>query len=228
MHTVTVRFADTIVLNRLSWTVRNGEHWAVTGPNGAGKSTLLKLITGDCLQVHANRIRLFGKTRGTGQSLGAVRRRLGIVSHDLASSYQKRLSALDVVCSGFFDSVGLYRHCEPGQRQIAAGWLERLGMAAASRTFFDRLSQGQRQMVLIARAMVKSPQMLILDEPCSGLDAANRQTVLNLVESIGRGGDTGLLFVTHHEHEMPGCITHRLALDEGQVVGCGPIGKERS
>ncbi|PID40048.1 MAG: hypothetical protein CR984_05190, partial [Proteobacteria bacterium] len=227
MHRVTVRYGDSLVLDRLSWAVRTGEHWAVTGPNGAGKSTLLKLITGDCLQVHANHIRLFGKSRGTEQSLGTVRRRLGVVSHDLASGYQKRISAMDVVCSGFFDSVGLYRHCGPDQRRIAGEWLERLGLGACSGTFFDQLSQGQRQMVLIARAMVKSPQVLILDEPCSGLDAANRRRVLNLVESIGLSEHTSLLFVTHHAQEMPGCMTHRLMLDRGRVVGCGPVDDEK-
>jgi molybdate transport system ATP-binding protein len=228
MRTVTVRYGDAIALNHLSWTVRDGEHWAVTGPNGAGKSTLLKLITGDCLQVYANRIRLFGQARGAGQTLASVRRRLGVVSHELASGYQaggnrRGPSVLDTVCSGFFDSVGLYRHCTEAQRAAASGWLDRLGMASLAHAVFDRLSQGQRQMVLIARAMVKSPQLLILDEPCSGLDAANRRTVLNLVESIGRGGGTGLIFVTHHEPEIPGCITHRLRLDNGQRVGCGAV-----
>ncbi len=219
MRTVTVRYGDTVVLNRLSWAVRQGEHWAVTGPNGAGKSTLLKLITGDCLQVHANRVRLFGKARGADQPLAAIRRRLGVVNQELANGYQKRLSAMDVVSSGFFDSVGLYRQCTDAQLAVASMWLGRLGMTAHTRTLFDRLSQGQRQMILIARAMVKSPQLLILDEPCAGLDSANRRNVLDLVESIVGHGRTGLIFVTHHESDMPGCITHRLRLDRGQRVG---------
>lgn len=225
MRSVTVRYGETVVLDRLTWTVRKGEHWAITGPNGAGKSTLLKLITGDCLQVYANTIRLFGETRGVGQTLGEIRHRLGVVSHDLASGYQKRMSAMEVVCSGFFDSVGLYRRCDAGQRAIAAGWLDRLGVSSLSQTPFDQLSQGQRQMILIARAMVKPPQLLILDEPCSGLDPENRQKVIERVDGIGAGGGTGLLFVTHHEAEIPACITHRLALDGGCVVDCGKVDK---
>jgi len=228
MRDTTVRYGETVVLDRLSWTVRKGEHWAITGPNGAGKSTLLKLITGDCLQVYANRIRLFGESRGVGQTLGEIRHRLGVVSHDLASSYQKRMSALEVVCSGFFDSVGLYRRCDDGQRAVAAGWLERLGVSSLSQTPFDQLSQGQRQMILIARAMVKPPQLLILDEPCSGLDPENREKVLERVDGIGAGGRTGLLFVTHHETEIPACMTHRLALDGGRVVACGQVGEVAS
>jgi molybdate transport system ATP-binding protein len=227
MRDTTVRYDETVVLDRLNWTVKKGEHWAITGPNGAGKSTLLKLITGACLQVYANRIRLFGEPRGTGQTLGEIRRRLGVVSHDLASGYQKRMSAMEVVCSGFFDSVGLYRRCDAGQRAAAAGWLDRLGVSSLSQTPFDQLSQGQRQMILIARAMVKPPQLMILDEPCSGLDPENRKNVLELVESIGAGGGTGLLFVTHHEAEIPACISHRLALDGGRVAACGKVKTSR-
>ncbi|BBO74326.1 molybdate ABC transporter ATP-binding protein ModF [Desulfosarcina widdelii] len=223
MRSVTVRYGETVILERLTWTVRKGEHWAITGPNGAGKSTLLKLITGDCLQVYANTIRLFGESRGAEQTLGEIRRRLGVVSHDLASGYQKRMPAMEVVCSGFFDSVGLYRRCDAVQRTVAADWLERLGLSSLSQTPFDQLSQGQRQMILIARAMVKPPQLLILDEPCSGLDPKNREKVLERVAGIGVGGDTGLLFVTHHETEIPACITHRLTLDGGRVVACGKV-----
>jgi molybdate transport system ATP-binding protein len=216
MQAVTVRYGETIVLDRFSWTVDAGQHWAITGPNGAGKSTILKLITGDCLQVYANRIRLFGRARGTEQNLWEVKAQLGVISHDLAMAYQKRLSAMEVVCSGFFDSVGLYRHCDINQRQIAARWLARLGLASLGQIAFNQLSQGQRQMILIARAMVKSPRLLILDEPCAGLDPQNRQIVLKLVDQIGSSGQTGLIFVSHHENEIPACTTHRLMVDQGK------------
>ncbi|MCB2146465.1 MAG: ATP-binding cassette domain-containing protein [Deltaproteobacteria bacterium] len=224
MKAVTVRYGDTIVLDRFTWSVSDGEHWAVTGPNGAGKSTILKLITGDCLQVYANRIRLFGKDRGTAQTLWEIRERLGVVSHDLASGYQKRMSALDVVCSGFFDSVGLYRHCDAVQIKTAQRRLAQMDLSALSQTPFNQLSQGQRQMILIARAMVKSPKLLILDEPCAGLDPENRGMVLSLLEQIGRRDSTRLIFVSHHEKEIPACITHRLFLDRGIVVRSGPSG----
>lgn len=225
MRAVTVRYGDMIVLDRFSWTVGAGEHWAITGPNGAGKSTLLKLITGENLQVHANQVRLFGKDRGAGQTLWEVREKLGVVSHDLAISYQKQMSAMDVVCSGFFDSVGLYRRCDAAQIRTAAGWLARMGMSALSRIPFNQLSQGQRQMILIVRAMVKLPQLLILDEPCAGLDPVNRQRVLDLVVRIARKGATGLIFVSHHDNEIPECTTHRLMMDRGSAVLCGPVEK---
>ncbi len=226
MAAVTVRYGDTVVLDHLSWKVNPGEHWAVTGPNGAGKTTLLKLITGDCLQVFANRVRLLGQNRGPHQTLWEIRRHLGVVSHDLAIGYQKSLTALEVVCSGFFDSVGLYRYCDDRQVKTAKGWLAKLDAAGLSSTLFDRLSRGQRQAVLIARAMVKSPRLLLLDEPCAGLDDKTRKIVLRLVEKIGREEKTSLIYISHRRAEIPFCTTHHLALDRGRVVACGPVGAD--
>ena len=218
MRAVTVRYGDLRVLDRVDWTVHEGEHWAVSGPNGAGKSTLLKLITGDCLQVYANRIRLFGCERGPCQPLAVVRRQLGVVSHALAAAYQKAVSALDVVCSGFFDSVGIYRHCSQSQRDAARWQLVQMGVAELAQVPFNHLSQGQRQLVLIARAMVKTPRLLLLDEPLSGLDPKNRQRVLSLLTAIGTSGNTGLITVSHQCHEIPSVSTHHLMLTRGRVV----------
>ena len=223
MQAVTVRFGEARVLDRVTWRVRQGEHWAVTGDNGAGKTTLLNLITGDCLQVHANRIRLFGRTRGPDQPLAAVRRELGVVSPALAAGYQKQMSVLDVVCSGFFDSTGLYRRCDTDQIAAARRQLERMGVAALAQIPFNHLSQGQRQMVLIARAMVKQPRLLLLDEPLSGLDPENRERILALLTAIGRSGKTGLIVVSHHRREIPHLTTHHLILARGRVVYCGPV-----
>ena len=223
MQDVTVRYGETIVLDRISWTVGDNEHWAVTGPNGAGKSTLLKLITGECLQVYANRIRLFGHERGAAQTLDAIRQRLGVVSPDLATAYQKAVNALEVVCSGFFDSVGLYRRTDAHQQRRARQWLDRVGASDLAATPFNHLSQGQRQLVLIARAMVKEPRLLILDEPCAGLDAGHRRRVVALLERIGRESGTGLVHVSHHRREIPSCTTHHLMLASGRSVYCGPF-----
>ncbi|MFZ1983051.1 MAG: ATP-binding cassette domain-containing protein, partial [Desulfatitalea sp.] len=129
MRDVTVSFGDQIVLDQVNWTGRPGENWALIGPNGAGKSTLLALITGDQLQAYANEITLFGRPRGSGESLWEIKQYIGQVGDTLQARYQRRVTAFDVICSGFFDSVGLYRNCDEAQRRTARQWVERLSLA---------------------------------------------------------------------------------------------------
>ncbi len=218
MEKVTVRHGDTVALGDVSWKMSEGENWAVTGPNGSGKSTLLSLITGDELQAYANRITLFGKKRGTGESVWEIKKKIGTISHALSTRYQQNLSVFDVVCSGFFDSIGLYRMCTREQEQTALKWIRLLGIKALSGHCFSNLSYGQRQLVLITRAIVKTPLILILDEPCAGLDPVNREKVLGMVEFIGSATSTNLIYVTHHREEILPCITHQLTLDKGKLV----------
>jgi len=210
MRNTSVRYGETRVINRLNWTVKRGENWVVLGPNGAGKTTLLSLITGDNVQAYANDIRLFGRPRGSGESIWDIRSHIGVVSSEFQIHYRKPLTALETVLSGFFDSVGLYRHATPDQRRTASEQLERLGFSDMADRRFDRLSYGEQRMILLARAMVKSPELLILDEPCQGLDRRNRETVLEMIDAIGRSPATQLIYVTHHPGEIPGCITHQL------------------
>jgi molybdate transport system ATP-binding protein len=221
MRDVHVRYGEHQVLQGISWTLREGERWALIGPNGAGKSTLLKLITGDNLQGYANELILFGRPKGSGESVWQIKKQIGYVAEDLQLRYQKKMSGLDVVCSGFFDSVGLYRHCTDSQRQSAQVCMERTGIPDLRSRLFSKLSFGQQRMVLIARALVKTPRLLILDEPCNGLDAANRRNVLGMLDVIGRSAVASLLYVSHRPDEMPACITHRLHLEDGRILSVG-------
>ena len=214
MTNIHVAYGEQVVLDGLNWRVRRGEHWAVVGPNGSGKSTLMSLITGDNLQVYANEVRLFGKRRGEGESIWEIRRRIGVVSPELQLRYRKPVCVREVVLSGFFDSIGLYRRPDREQEAIADRWLEILGMAEKAGRLFTHLSYGEKRLALIARAMVKSPELLILDEPCQGLDRANREMVLALMERIGEQTTTGLIYITHHEEEMIPCIDHILKLEK--------------
>jgi molybdate transport system ATP-binding protein len=214
MRNIHVAFGAYVVFDNLNWTVRRGEHWAVVGPNGSGKSTLLSLITGDNLQVYANEVLLFGKRRGEGESIWDIRRRIGVVSPELQLRYRKPVPVREVVLSGFFDSIGLYRRAEPAQEAVAERWLEILGMADHAERMFTRLSYGEKRLALIARAMVKSPELLILDEPCQGLDRPNRERILALLEGIGEQTATGLIYITHHEEEMIPCIDRILRLEK--------------
>jgi molybdate transport system ATP-binding protein len=212
MKNITVAYGDLTVLNNLTWTVRSGEKWAVVGPNGSGKSTLLALITGDNLQVYANEVRLFGKKRGEGESIWDIKRRIGLVSPELQLQYRQPVDVRETVLSGFFDSIGLYRKATGEQTALADQWLACIGMDNRAERPFNRLSYGEKRLVLVARAMVKSPELLILDEPCQGLDRSNREMVLALMEGIGQQTTTGLIYVTHHETEMIPCIQHVLKL----------------
>ena len=217
MRNTTIRYGDIPVLENLNWAMKRGENWAIVGPNGAGKTTLLSLIIGDNPQAYANEIYLFGKRKGSGESIWDIKKRIGVVSSELQIHYRKRMKACDVVLSGFFDSIGLYRKCTTEQLAAAEQWMKLLGIAYASE-WYDQLSYGQKRMVLLARSMVKSPTLLILDEPCQGLDRSNRQVILDLVDHIGRETKTHVLYVTHHQNEIPSCITHVLNLERPKQV----------
>ncbi len=223
MREATVRFGGHVVLDRVDWTVRAGENWAVLGPNGAGKSTLLQLITGDQLQAYANDIHLFGRPKGSGESIWEIKEHIGYVADELQARYQRRITAFDVICSGFFDSVGLYRYCSDAQREAGSHWVHVLHLEELADRPMAQLSFGQQRLILIARAMVKTPRLLILDEPCNGLDMSNRRRVLDMVKAIAASGHTNLLYISHRPDEMPACITHCLQLDAGRVIHAGPI-----
>ena len=218
MRDVTVRYGDTVVLDAFNWRVRDGQNWAILGENGAGKSTVLKVLLGDNLQSYSNDVRIFGRKKGDGVSIWEIKKQIGVVSTEFQAKYRKEVQAFDVVCSGFHDSIGLYRSCSEDQKKTAMHWMKTLGIEKLRGNSFDRLSYGQRKLTLIARAMVKSPLLLFLDEPCDGLDRANRDKILEIIEYIGRNTRTNLIYVTHHEDEMLPCITHRLTLRAGKIM----------
>ena len=144
-----------------------------------------------------------------------------MVSAEFQMRYQKRVPAYDVICSGFFDSVGLYQTCTEEQHLAVREWLGLLGMEDLARKRFDHLSHGQQRLILLARAMVKLPLLMILDEPCDGLDYANRRKLQEFIEFIGSQTATDLIYVTHHKDEIPACITHALVLKKGKIAAVG-------
>ena len=212
MKDVTVRYDGKCVLNKLCWTVKSGEHWKISGPNGSGKSTLLSLVSGDNSQAYANDISLFGRKRGTGESVWDIKKRIGLVSTSLQQDYRVGATVKAVVISGFFDSIGVYSQYTPRQQEIALEWLELMHMEKRKDDPFRELSYGEQRLVLLARAMVKQPELLILDEPCQGLDDVNREMVLKLVDHLGKRGRTQILYVTHHPEDDIPCITSSMDL----------------
>jgi molybdate transport system ATP-binding protein len=217
MKDTTVRYGDLVALDRLNWSMKRGENWAVLGPNGAGKSTLVKLILGENLQAYANEIFLFGKRRGSGETIWDIRKRLGVISAELQVQYRKRMSSYEVIASGFYDSIGLYRVPTPEEKEAVDRWVDLLEIKDLAKEPFHQLSFGQKRMVLLARAMVKSPLVLIADEPCHGLDVANRRRIIKILERIGER-KTHLLYITDRQDEILDCITHVMLLQRGRAV----------
>lgn len=205
-----VSYNDKPILNHLSWEVKPGEHWQIVGPNGAGKSTLLSLVTGDHPQGYSNDLTLFGRRRGSGETIWDIKQHIGYVSSSLHLDYRVSSSVRNVILSGYFDSIGIYQAVSDRQHSLAKQWLHLLGMEKLGDAPFHGLSWGQQRLVLIARALVKHPALLILDEPLQGLDPINRQLVRRFVDVLIGEGATQLLFVSHHAEDAPHCITNRL------------------
>lgn len=212
MNHVNVGWGDNQVLVDLNWKLYKGEHWLIQGPNGCGKTTFLELITGDNMQVYCNDVHIFGIKRGSGESVWDIKKRLGIVSYRLHVEYRMLggISLLNVIISGFHDSIGLYT--QPSDLEIAAAkkWLALGGFAGREDENFKNLSYGEQRAILILRAAVKAPEILILDEPCHGLDEQYRSKILHLMTLIAQSGTTTMLHVTHDQTEALDCEKHIL------------------
>jgi len=212
LRNVSIRYGGRTILQPLDWTVREGEHWALSGPNGSGKSTLLSLVCADNPQAYAQDIELFGHRRGTGESIWEIKRHIGYVSPEMHRAYRKNIPAIDVVASGLSDSVGLYVRPKPEQKQTCLEWMQVFGVEGVADRSFLQLSSGEQRLCLLARAFVKTPELLILDEPLHGLDDRNRELVRQIIEQFCKRPPGSLIMVTHYEEELPPCIDHWLRL----------------
>ena len=213
MHHVTIRYGARTILKDLNWMVKKGDRWAVSGCNGSGKSTLLSLVCADNPQSYACDIALFGHSRGSGESIWEIKRRIGYVSPEMHRSYQRNLPAINVVASGLKDTVGLYVRPSETEKNICRAWLEIFGIAHLAERSFVSLSSGEQRLTLVARAFVKSPELLVLDEPLHGLDDQNRELVRSIIEQYCKDSNKTLIMVTHYEEELPSCINRRLTLE---------------
>ena len=212
LNKVSIRYEERTILKELDWTVRRGEKWALSGANGSGKSTLLSLVCADNPQSYACDISLFGRKRGTGESIWDIKKHIGYVSPEMHRSYLKNLPAVEIVASGLHDTIGLYVKPRPEQFAICQWWMEIFGVGHLTDRPFLRLSSGEQRLVLLARAFVKDPELLILDEPLHGLDTYNRRRVKRVIEAFCRRKDKTMIMVTHYAEELPSTITHHLVL----------------
>ncbi|QJW93406.1 ATP-binding cassette domain-containing protein [Frigoriglobus tundricola] len=216
LRDVTVTHAGHTILDRVSWTVRAGERWAVLGPNGSGKSTLLSLLCGDHPQAYANDVNLFGRRRGSGETIWDVKRNVGLLSPEFHLYFTEPLTAARTVATGFFDALA-DRPTTPEQGARIRELLAAFGIAHLADRTFKQLSTGEQRLVLLARALVKRPPLVILDEPFQGMDA---DATTHCREWLDRelGADQTLLFVTHEPSELPRSVSQTLRLARGRVV----------
>ena len=216
MHHVTIKYGTRTILNNLDWTIANGDRWALSGQNGSGKSTLLSLICADNPQSYACDITLFDRPRGSGETIWDIKRHIGYVSPEMHRSYKRNLPAIRIVASGLMDSIGLYAVPQQEDYDKCRFWLDIFGISHLAERPFLQLSSGEQRLVLLARAFVKDPQLLILDEPLHGLDLWNRRLTKDVIETFCQREGKTLIMVTHYQEELPAVITQQLVLEKQQ------------
>lgn len=216
--------AGITLLEGLDWDVHPGEQWILTGPNGAGKSTLLALLIGDHPQAYSNDILVLGTRLGESATLWERRRAVGFVAPELSWHYPLGWRLLDVVLSGFDAGIGVHRQSTNSELEIACRWLERFGLDASGNPPLAAVSEGEKRLALLARALVRDPRLLLLDEPTQNMGPAERLRLFRALDALLDAGRTTLVLVSHHPEERPRGITHQLTLAEGRLRYRGPVG----
>jgi len=202
------------VFTDLDLVVNQGDHTLVTGPNGSGKSTLLQVITGDHPACYTNDLTIFGVRRGTGESIWDVKQNMGIMGSDLHRNFRVSGSVLACILSGLFDTIGLYNRVTPAQKHLAMDWLERVGLKQAAAASFRDLGHADQRLVLIARALIKTPRLLVLDEPTQGLDELNRSAILDFLAEVARENVSTILYVSHREDEFRNFFCQHIQMEK--------------
>jgi molybdate transport system ATP-binding protein len=213
-----VSYNDKKILDNINWEVKKGECWNISGHNGSGKSTLLSLVNGDNPQAFANEIYLFDRKKGSGESIWDIKQKIGYISPELHHYFESTASCFEVVASGLFDTIGLFRQLSAEQKRITDEWMSLLEIESLSKKIFKQLSNGEQRLVLLARALVKNPPLLILDEPCQGLDKEIAFRFIALINEICVTMKKTLVYVSHYEEEIPSCVTHTLKLEQGKIA----------
>jgi molybdate transport system ATP-binding protein len=217
MTDVNVNYGEKQVLKHINWEVNAGEKWLLQGHNGSGKSTLLSLINGDHPQAYANTISLFGKERGSGESIWDIKRRIGLISPEFHWYFDASATVWQSIASGLTDSVGLFTTLTDSKKNLVNELIYFFELENYKDELLTVLPLGKQRLVLLARTIIKNPELLILDEPCQGLDAQQTHNFNQLVDELCNYGMT-LIYVAHTEDQLPKCITHRLLLANGTIL----------
>lgn len=213
---VSVRYGDKPVLNDINWEVKAGERWLVQGHNGSGKSTLLSLITADHPQAYAHDVYLFGKKRGEGESIWDIKKRIGLISPEFHWYFDTAATVYESIASGLFDSNGLYQNLRYAEKQKINELLVFFGLEHIKDQRLSTLPLGKQRLALLARTVIKNPELLVLDEPCQGLDQQQTRYFNQFVDELSSNGMT-IIYVGHFETQLPSCIDHRLIMEKGKI-----------
>ncbi|WP_248722757.1 ATP-binding cassette domain-containing protein [Seonamhaeicola sp. ML3] len=219
LRNINLSYEDRPILQNINWDIKPGEFWQLMGPNGSGKSTILNLISGDNPKGFMQDMVLFDMKKGSGESVWDIKKHIGFFSSDMLIGFKRRDSIENMIISGFYDSIGLYKFPTEVQIKIAQEWLKVLQMSSIRNNSFTTLSEGHKRLVLIARAMVKQPPLLILDEPTNGLDDVDAKLFSTLVNKIAQETDTAILYVSHR-HEVglaPDYIYELIPNEKGSI-----------
>jgi molybdate transport system ATP-binding protein len=218
LNNVSLQYGSRIILDKINWQINTGERWSLSGPNGSGKTSLLNLIFGDNPKAYGCDIRLFGKLKGTGESIWEIKARIGFVSPELHQYLSQNQSVIDVICSGFSEAESSFRKPTGYQRDVARQWLKGLNYSEIAGCLFSELSTSAQRVVLFIRTLVKNPPLLILDEPFQGLDSVHVRLFKDLLNRIAAESNCAMIFVTHIPDELPECFTMHLKLKNGSVI----------
>ncbi len=212
MQKVQINYGSKTILHDFTWEVQKGERWAIKGPNGAGKSTLISLITADNPQAYSQDITLFDRKRGSGESIWDIKQKIGYVSPELHLYFKEGGSCFSVVASGLFDTQGLFKRMTEEQIKQVNHWMKVMGISHLKERSFLQISGGEQRMVLITRALVKNPELLILDEPCQGLDRVQTEHLKLVLDYLAENSEMTLLYVSHYDRDIPSCVNQVLEL----------------
>ncbi len=214
MKNIHLNYGAHTIFTGIDWKITEGEKWLLKGCNGSGKSSLLSMITGDHPQAYSNEIYLFGKRRGSGESIWDIKQKTGFISPELHAYFDKNVTCFQAIGSGFFDTIGLFKKLSTTQYNTILQWLDFLQVSHVSTKPLHSISASLQRMILLARALVKNPPLLVLDEPCQGLDQKQSTQFVSLVDSICSGTNKTLIYVSHDERNVPDCIEKVFQLEK--------------
>ncbi len=217
MKDVHIAYGTVQILKNINWNIKKGERWVLTGPNGSGKSTLLSLIYGDHPQAYAQNLVLFDRKRGSGESIWDIKKKIGFLSPEMQIFFPRDQNTLKTILSGLSDTMGLFRKASAEEIATADQLMQRLQISNLREIVFRQLSTGEQRLVLLARALVKNPPLLILDEPCQGLDDSHRHQFIRLVDEICSEAGKTLIYVSHYREDFPACARLEFSLPEGRI-----------